>query len=363
MKFVLLCKRRYTNKDLISDRFGRLFHLPAQLVNSGYKGLVIAADLHNKKREMVELDCLHFYSFPLSILRVFEFVSSCHEVLDKFKPDILIASGDSYLGFIGTKICNKMGIPFIFDVYDDYTVFGTNKIPGMKSLFYAAVKNADLVIISSKPLRKKLQIFNKNILIIENGFDPQLFKPVPKAEVRHKLNIPMTDTVIGYFGSLSINLGIGVLLKAFELLSREYFKARLLLAGHKKSNLRFEISGVDYRGFLPQQDIPLLINACDVVVIPYLPSNQVQQSNACKIAEYIACGIPIVATNVSNHKEIFADAPQSLCEPGSPESMASAIQTQLKSPQLIRNSGSLAWNNLAGTLSEAIKNIIDKTNK
>ena len=85
-----------------------------------------------------------------------------------------------------------------------------------------------------------------------------------------------------------------------------------------------------------------------------------QQSNACKIAEYIACGVPIVATKVSNHEEIFADAPQSLCEPGNPESMASAIQAQLKTPQLINNTGNLSWERLAGKLSTALESIVEE---
>ena len=68
-------------------------------------------------------------------------------------------------------------------MYDDYTVFGTNKIPGMKTLFYKAVENADLVITSSEPLRKKLDSFNKNILVIENGFDPDLFRPMSQQEM------------------------------------------------------------------------------------------------------------------------------------------------------------------------------------
>jgi len=360
MKLALLCKRYYTNKDLIEDRFGRLFHLPIQLVNQGHEGFVIAGDLHTRKQEQINIDGIQFYSMPLSVFRLYNFFKQSYKKIEEFDPDILIASGDSYLGYIGQKVSRNLKIPFVFDVYDDYTVFGTNKIPGMKILFYKAAKKADLVITSSEPLRDKLSPHNKNILVIENGFNPLVFHSISKDKARALLKIPLSDTVIGYFGSITEDLGMEILLDGIEILRKQIPNLLLLIAGHNGMNLDFESQHIDYRGFLPQQDIPVLINACDVVVIPYLPGKQVQQSNACKIAEYIACGVPIVATKVSNHEKIFSDAPQSLCEPGSPESMASAILAQLKIPQLKNYPETLTWEKLAGKLSKALESIDEK---
>jgi len=206
MKILIICKRHYTNKDLITDHFGRLFHLPFQLVKIGHEGLVIAGDLRTKKTDKIQIDGLCIYSLPLSIVKFSKFINECKEIIKNFEPDILIASGDSYLGYLGLKIARKLEIPLVFDVYDDYTSFGSNRLPGMKCLFYKATKNADLVITSSEPLRKKLQDFNKNILVIENGYDPQLFRPIPKNDVRTKLNIPILDTIVGYFGSITEDL-------------------------------------------------------------------------------------------------------------------------------------------------------------
>jgi glycosyltransferase involved in cell wall biosynthesis len=230
----------------------------------------------------------------------------------------------------------------------------------MKILFYKSVAKSDLVLTSSEPLRDKLSLHNKNILVIENGFDPELFRPLNQQKCRQILHISEDETVIGYFGSIAEHLGIKTLLSAAEILRKQIPDLRLLIAGHDGMNLDFKALDIDYRGFLPQQEIPVLINACDVVVIPYLPSKQVQQSNACKIAEYIACGVPIVATMVSNHKKNFSDAPRALCEPGNPESMASAILAQLKRPQLKKYSENLTWEKLAGKLSKAIESIVEK---
>lgn len=44
MNIHLLCKRYYTNKDLLNDRFGRLYHLPVQLARLGAEVSVTAID-------------------------------------------------------------------------------------------------------------------------------------------------------------------------------------------------------------------------------------------------------------------------------------------------------------------------------
>ncbi len=36
MKVLFLCKRRYMNHDVITDRYGRLYHLPAELALLGH---------------------------------------------------------------------------------------------------------------------------------------------------------------------------------------------------------------------------------------------------------------------------------------------------------------------------------------
>lgn len=358
MKICFIAKRYYTNKDLIADRFGRLFHLPFQLVKMGHEGLVITGNLRTSKKETVKINGLNIYSLPLSIVRLLQFIRECNEIIRNFKPDMVIASGDSYFGYIGLKFAQKLDIPFVFDVYDDYTAFGTNKIPGMKSLFYKAVQDADLVITAGDSLYTFLQHRAKSITSIENGFDPQLFHSIPVESARHKLNIPSSEVVIGYFGSLEPELGLEDLIEASRLLGENIPKVRLLMAGQDNLKLDYASFNVDYRGFLPQDKIPVLINACDVVVIPYLPSKIKQWCNACKIAEYVACHKPVVATDIADHSSIFASAPQSICEPGNPKSMAAAIQAQLDSPQLVKNTGNLTWKNLAEKLSAELLRLV-----
>jgi glycosyltransferase involved in cell wall biosynthesis len=225
----------------------------------------------------------------------------------------------------------------------------------MKKLFFKAVQNADLVITAGNSLFDLLKPLAKSIINIENGYDPELFHPIPIEEARQKLDIPASEIVIGYFGSLEPGFGIEDLIEASRLLGKHVSKVLLLMAGKDNLKLDYASYNIDYRGFLPQKEIPVLINSCDVVVIPYLPSKMKQWCNACKIAEYVACHKPVVATNIADHNTIFASTPQSICESGNPESMAAAIQLQLKAPQLLNNTEHLTWQQLGKKLAHSLE--------
>ena len=358
MKFALLTKRHYTNKDILDDRFGRLFHLPDQLVKLGHDGLVITGDLHGKRDEKRKINGLNYYSKPLSFTKLYGFIRYSYKLLKQAQPQVLISSGDSYWGYIGLRLARKLEIPFVFDVYDDYTTFKTNKIPGMKSLFFKAVRDADLIIASGNPLERFLLAYNKSVVVIENGFDPELFKPISLGVARLEATISEEDVVIGYFGTLRSDLGFEILFEATRLLRKKYPRLRLLLAGCNSTDLDLDSYGfVDYRGVLPQKLIPMLINSCNVVVIPYLQTRFTDMCNACKCAEYLACRVPVVITKVSDFEDVFSQTPEVLCDPGNPEIMATTINNQLKNPRVTRSKDNRTWNNLAIKLANSLERL------
>ncbi len=354
MKFFLLCKRYYTNKDLITDRFGRLFHLPLQLVKNGHTGLIVAANYRHKKEEQHIIDGLNFYSIPFSMVWPLSFLLKTYRILKQNQPNILIASGDSHFGAMGLLLAKITKIPFVFDIYDNYLSFGTNKVPGMKNLYYLALRKADLIVCASVPLSKKVKKYNQSLIVIENGVDLSLFKPIDKQQARIKLGLDDNRVIIGFFGSIDRNRGIEILIDACKILRNTYNKLQLLLAGKLCISINLEESWINYRGLVEQQKVVWLINACDIVIIPYLPDRQVDVSSACKIAEYLACGIPVVTTRVANYADKFTNIPEAVCEPGNSEDMARAITTQLKAPKVASFPKELTWERLGQTLSQVL---------
>ncbi len=76
-------------------------------------------------------------------------------------------------------------------------------------------------------------------------------------------------------------------------------------------------------------------------------------AGACKIAEYLACGKPVVATRISGHEQIFMEAPNSLCDPD-PDDMAAAIRRQLTNPEIVSFPEYLSWSHIARTLYDEL---------
>ena len=356
LKIVLVCKRLYTNKDLFDDQFGRLFHIPVQLAKLEHEVTVIALDYKSgRPQQVVELQAVRFISFPVaSVSGVTFMVYRLYRELRRISPQVLIASGDIYIGGLTALMAYLLNRPWIFDVYDDYRCFASARIPGMKSLFRKLIFSADHVLVASKPLKKLLGSSSSSLTVVENGVDLSLFRPLERAVCRKRLNIPTTDVVVGFFGSIEDKRGTKILLEAAQSILPKYPTLRVLLAG--KNNLSLELKGahIDYRGMQPQTFLPTMINACDVVTIPYELDPQVEMSNPCKVAEYLACHIPVVVTKVSNMSEIFASTPEVLAQPGSVESLAEALLRQLKEPTFTPLPDGLSWFDLAQLVEQVL---------
>ena len=171
-----------------------------------------------------------------------------------------------------------------------------------------------------------------------------------------QLGIDDNKVVVGFFGSIDKNRGIDVLIAACKILP-DTFKIQLLLAGKRSIPINLDESWIDYRGMVEQNTVVQFINACDIVIIPYLPDKQVDLSNACKIAEYLACGVPVVTTRVANYADIFTNTPEVVCEPNNAEDMARAIAAQLKASKVVEFPKELTWEQLGYKLSEALSSI------
>jgi glycosyltransferase involved in cell wall biosynthesis len=362
MKFLLLCKRYYTNRDLIEDRFGRLFHLPLQLVRAGNEGLVMALDYRDGNTVETRVDDLRFVSLPLTAGQVPKFPGNLRRGLNSFRPDLVIASGDSHIGALGALVARRRSIPFVFDVYDDYRVFGTNRIPGMKLLFRFALRRADLVIFASELLQRQTMPRSSSSLVLENGVDRELFRRIDREEARAAAGVADAGPVIGYFGSIGSMHGVETLIEATRSLRADYPGLCLLLAGQLGLDLDLDLDlqlpWIDYRGLIDQTRVPGLINACDVAVIPYHRGPQVDVSNACKLAEYLACEVPVVSTDVADYAKYITDAPQAICKPGDAADLARSIKAQIEHPRLAPFPGMLAWESLGRRLSAALGELV-----
>jgi glycosyltransferase involved in cell wall biosynthesis len=154
--------------------------------------------------------------------------------------------------------------------------------------------------------------------------------PLPdRAEVRHALGLE-GRRVLTLFGFLSVKKGHDVALAALRHLPDDVL---LLLAGDRHPDDRTEYvpalrakiaamglsSRVRITGYLPEGEIPALMAATDLALAPYL-----QSSGSGSLANLLAYGRAVVASDIPPHREIAREKPACLAlfSSGDPEALA-----------------------------------------
>jgi len=107
---------------------------------------------------------------------------------DKRNYDLMLLQVPSYLNVIyGIILKNKLKIPLIYDLRDDFSFFssqGYSKFLISFLLERKMIKNANLIVCvtlaSLNKLRKKYQYFSNKLFYIPNGYDPEDF---PKNDI------------------------------------------------------------------------------------------------------------------------------------------------------------------------------------
>ena len=122
--------------------------------------------------------------------------------------------------------------------------------------------------------------------------------------------------IITYCGSLSEEKGADILFKSAKLLTK--FEIRVI-GGSQKDILSYsqkynDIDNVVFIGQVPSKDVPSLLQDSDLLVLP--SSGKFKKSreytSAMKLFEYLATGIPIVASDISSNSEILTSGVNSI---------------------------------------------------
>lgn len=181
-----------------------------------------------------------------------------------------------------------------------------------------------------------------NISIIPNGVDIDVFKPVSIEEglrLRDKYDLPRTAKIIVTASRLVYKNGIDTLIRGFSLLKDK--NSRLVICGDgellgslKKLSSDLDISDrVLFFTTKQHGELARIVACADVFV---RPSRTEGLGNA--FLEAMACGTPIVATNVGGIKDFLKDEITGLrVDIDDPQSIASAIERYLGDDKLYLN--------------------------
>lgn len=173
--------------------------------------------------------------------------------------------------------------------------------------------------------------------VVGNAVDTGHFRPdVSPAE----LNIPEDAFVVGFTGSLKMWHGVDTLLEAFRALRVSEPHAHLLICGDgpKRGWIDGFIAGaglqnsVTMAGWVDQDDLPSFIARMDVATAPY-PASDAHYFSPLKLYEYLAMGIPVVASDIGQTAELLAGSDAAcLLPPGDRVFLARALAVLASDP-------------------------------
>lgn len=356
MRFILLTKRRYTNKDLLNDRFGRNFHLPIQLGLRGHGGMVLAADYDGQRDDGFEESNVQFRSFRLAprSLRIQVPIRG----IRAFKPDVVIANGDVHLGVMGSLIARRLSVPFVYDLYDNYESFASARIPGVRLAHRRTVRKSDLVVCVSPGLYAHVRGISRHAVVVGNGVDPETFYPRDRLASRRRLGISPDEPVLGYVGGISDGRGIDFVLQGVGAVRAMGTSVRLVLLGVDTSRLDLDEPWIMHLPAVEQRLVPSVISAFDVAVWPYVANSWGRFVHPNKLGEYLACGVPVLATDLPEFRLVAPYPGIAWYKHGDPGDFALALLRQLKAPSEVSLPSALTWRSQGQLLEGALRNLV-----
>lgn len=338
MKIIFLCKRQYTRKDVIDDRFGRLWHFPHGLSIAG--AVVECFSLSYRRRGNATLDIdagLRWHSFDTGILLLPAIRSICRALLDNVRqerPCAIIASSDVIHLTLGAWLSKRENIPLVVDLYDNYESFGLTRFPMMRRSYQAAVQAADYVVCVTRELSLKVDLFadpSTQLVVIGNATELTDFRPLDSVICRQSLGLPSDGFLFGTAGALDASRGIKLLYDAFECLHDS--NIHLVLAGvETKESPIPDTDGVHFLGNLSYESMPAFYNALDLVIIQLTDNDFCRYCFPQKAYEILACKRPMLAASVGVMRELLSGYPDCLYEAGNVQMLVDRVGKQRHRP-------------------------------
>jgi glycosyltransferase involved in cell wall biosynthesis len=186
----------------------------------------------------------------------------------------------------------------------------------------------------------------EKLFVSPDAVDLTLFEDLPsKEECRRLLDLPLDHPIIGYIGrfqTMGKEKGIPELVEMMAHLSSVNGKRPLLLCVGGPTTAvptylrRAESMGIPkhtlkFLDRVPNSEVPRVIKACDVCTIPWPWTEfSAYYTSPLKLFEYMAAGVPVVASDLPSLKEILRhDENAWLVAPGNPSALADGVKTLL----------------------------------
>jgi D-inositol-3-phosphate glycosyltransferase len=240
------------------------------------------------------------------------------------------------------------------------------------------VRDCQRIIVATEKEKEDLIRFYsaspEKVGVAPCGVNMDLFKHVDKMSARRKLGLT-DEKILLFVGRIDPLKGIDRLLKAMPLLKNHEGLRLVVVGGDENSRAELEElqklstelnvrDSVTFQGLIKQDQLLYFYSAADVCILP-----SYYESFGLVPLESLACGTPVVATDVGDLKNIIKQGETGyIVADNSPERLAESISSLLSRPSRdtesvlsIRASVSKwDWANIAEKVAGEMRMVLDR---
>jgi glycosyltransferase involved in cell wall biosynthesis len=237
------------------------------------------------------------------------------------------------------------GKPVVYDMHEDAprAMLGKHYLPGwtrgalghgLEVVERLACGRFSALIAATPAIAERYAGIARRTVVVQNFPDPAEFSCGEMMPWTHRPN------GLAYVGAVAENRGAIEMLRALDLVT-ESLHARLLLAGEFSPSGLLERSRrepgwrrTEYRGSLDRPGVAALLGEARIGLVLLAPEPRYQRAYPIKMFEYMAAGLPVIASDFPLWRSIVQGAGCGLLvDPQNPMAIRDAIERLLRNPQ------------------------------
>lgn len=270
------------------------------------------------------------FAYFFSLLRVVKRFRS------RFNPDVLLCFWVYPDGFANVLLAKSLGIPIILGGRG-CDVNNADEYRSKKFMVSWALRNSDKVLAVSQAMKKQMMCLgvpDGKIRVVPNGLDDRFIGAgVRHAAARDNHGGNGRKRIL-YCGRLSPEKGLEYLIEAAGILHERDASFELLLVGKGPQEIQIKnlIKGIGIGAKvtmikeMPHSEIPGLMGSVDIFCLP-----SIREGWPNVLMEALACGVPVVATEVGGVPEILRSEDCGLMVPKqNPVRLADALESAME---------------------------------